>query len=117
MIVETRPKCTINATLDNTVEGDGVRLTCVVKYNGTNKASMVWKGVEDDPAAVENGITINRSFSVVASAPEIPSFSCIISFEINDEYTNLATNIPVITCKTPAIKVLCKYFIHEVNIQ
>ena len=67
MILETQPKCTIDASPDNTLEGDRVRLTCEVVYNGTNIVSLVWKGVDDAPAAVKSGITISRSFSVAAS--------------------------------------------------
>ncbi len=88
-------------------------LTCEVLYNGTNRASMVWKGVEDAPAAVKGGITISRSFSVAASPPVIPAFGCITSFEVKDEYTHLATNLPNVTCETTTVKVQCEYFVHD----
>lgn len=113
MILETQPKCTVDASPDNTLEGDRVRLICEVVYNGTNIVSLVWKGVDDASAAVKSGITISRSFSVAASPPVIPAFSCITSFEVKDEYTHLATNIPSVTCETRTVKVQCKYLIHD----
>src|SRR6218665_3225297 len=67
---------------------------------------MVWKDVEDAPAAVVKGNTINWSYSVVASAPEVPSFTCSTSFVVTNS-TSTATNIPTTICKTPAIKTMC----------
>ena len=114
MFVETQPNCLINASLGDTVERDGVLLTCEVTYNGTNNASMVWKGVADAPAAVDNGKTIRRSHLVAASVPKVPAFTCNTSFIFGTEVNGvsiggLATNMPVTTCETPDIEVKCKY--------
>ena len=115
--------CAINASLGDTVEGDGVQLTCEVTYNATNTASMVWEGVAGAPDAVKIGNTLRRSHLVVASAPEVPSFTCNTSFVVETKDSDgrlivgLATNMPVTTCKTSVIKVKCKYFVHDVEIQ
>ena len=113
--VENHFTCAINASLVDTVEGDGIHLICEVTYNGTNTASMVWEGVADAPDAVKTGNTIRRSHLVAAIAPEVPSFTCNTSFVVatRDSTTGApimgtATNMPVVTCETPAIKVKCK---------
>ena len=91
-------------------------LTCEVTYNGTDNASMIWNGVEDAPAAVESGKTITRSYFFVASAPKVPSFICNTSFVVKTKESGssevikgMATNMPETSCKTPLIKVMCKY--------
>ena len=110
MFVENNLTCATNASLNDTVERDGVQLTCDVTYNGTNSASMVWEGVIDAPDAVKTGNTIRRSYSVAASVSGVSSFTCNTSFVVNNAtIVGLATNMPLATCATPAIKVKCKY--------
>lgn len=91
-----------------------MQLKCEFTYNGTMNSSMSWKEVEDVPEAVLKDNTKSLAYSVVAIAPEVPSFKCITSFsvETKDSY-GLATNIAVATCETPPIKFLCKYM-HDV---
>lgn len=55
MIVETQPSCTLNISLNETAEGDRIRLTCEVKYCGTNKATILWKDVKNTEGAVQIG--------------------------------------------------------------
>ena len=69
MIAETQPNCTTTTSWNEIVVGDDVLLNCMVTYNGINRASMVWKGVEGAPAVVENGKNISHPLYVVASAP------------------------------------------------
>lgn len=109
MFVEAEPKCSINSSRNNTVEGDGVRLTCEVTYNGTENVSMLWKDVEDAPPALKRGKTTIRSYSVGSSAPEVPSFTCITSIQVMTAAV-AATNTPSITCKTPSVEIICKYY-------
>ena len=79
-------------------------------------ASMVWNGVEDAPAAIESGKAIRRSYFVVASAPQVPTFICNTSFMVktmesrsSEVIKGMAINMPVTSCETPVIKVMCKY--------
>lgn len=111
IILQAQPKCMTTACQGSTEEGDPVRLTCEVTYDGNHTASVLWKDVRDATPFVENGNTISQSYSVVASAPEIPSFTCTCSFQVVVdviEHGDLATNIPTATCKTSAVKVLSK---------
>ena len=97
-------------------------LNCMVAYSGINRVSMVWKEVENATASVDNGATISPSAYIVASAPELPSFTCITTFAVDTKdnggtlIVGLATNFPnTITCATSAIKVQCKYFIKRIK--
>lgn len=97
-----------------------MQLNCVVSYNEISRPSIAWKGVEDAPAVRENGTAISLSYFVVASAPEVPSFTCIASFAADNNGATIIglakNNIPNATIATSAIKVHCKYFIHDVEI-
>lgn len=110
-MIETQHNCSRNASLSETEEG------YEVKYNGTKRTSMLCKNVTN--VQVE-GTILSRSYSFVASEPEVPSFTCITSFgaeENGSSIIGLATNIRNTTCETsPIIKVLCKYFIHNCKI-
>lgn len=99
----------MNESQANTMEGETMGLNCMVTYTYSvidNVASL----------AIENGKTISRSYDVTASAPEVPSFTCITSRAYATTNNNgapirgLARNIPNVTCATSALKVLCKYF-------
>lgn len=117
MIAETQPDCTIKTA--QIVENETVQLNCVVTYEGTSRTRMVWKGVKDAPATVKTGQTITQSGSVAASTPEVPSFTCITSIDAHDngaQTVGLAKNTPNITCETRAVKVLCKCFVHDIEI-
>jgi len=122
VILETQPNCTAITSWHELAAGDDVRLSCMVTYNGMDTASMAWKGVEDAPETVRNGKTISRFYSIVASAPEIPSFTCIVTFAVETRDSSgelvkgLARNVLNTTCATSVIKVLCKYLMQDLKI-
>src|SRR6218665_2944696 len=104
----------MNASHANTVEEETNQLNCTVTYSVKDSVTSI---------AIENGNSLSRSYYVDASEPEVPPFTCITSFALDDAKANgtqtirgLATNIPNATCETPVIKVLCKYFNHDVKI-
>lgn len=101
-----------------------MQLNCVVTYNETNRVSIVWRGVENASAVVETGKTISRTYSIVASAPAVPSFTCTTTFTVDTRDYNdgvpikgVATNIPNTTCETSAIQVFCTYLIRDLYIE
>ena len=114
MAVEIQPKYTTNAPLATIVEEEATQWNSTVTNSVIDYVTSM---------AIENEKTISRSYYVDASAPEVPPFTCITSFALDDAIIigaqtigGLATNIPNITCETSVIKVLCKYFDHEVRI-
>ena len=95
----------------------------MVTYNETKRISLVWRGVKDAQAVVQTAKTISRTYSIVASAPAVPSFTCITTFTVDTRDSTgevpikgVATNIPNTTCETSVIQVFCTYLIRDLYI-
>ena len=111
-----------NASKTGSVVRGGEKLNCGLTLNETNGTSVAMNGSENSPTAAKNGITLgllSLSYFVIASAPKVPSFTCIITLTVDVKDSSgelikgLATNIPNTTCEISAIEVLCKYLIQD----